>query len=106
MAGISYEVVQDDIGLMSNAALCIKHKLYVAGWNLSEDLTFIKNGIRLADKCLAIAKDGETPIGVCLKDRGFIQVFVRKSYRYQGIGSTLIERIKATPDEKLSAGME
>lgn len=105
MAEIVYEVVQDDIELMNTAALCLKHKLYVSGWTLSNDLTLIKAGRTLVGRRIVLAKDGETPVGVCVKTpSGFLQVFVRKSYRYQGIGSELIRLSKAKPDEYLHAG--
>lgn len=105
MVDLVYVVSDDDEGLASNAALCLEHRLFVSGWSLSQELCRLRNGNRLIRERMAVAFDGDAPVGVCIKTRsGFVQVFVRKAYRYMGIGSELIRRVRTSEDELLSAG--
>jgi GNAT superfamily N-acetyltransferase len=86
---------------ISNAEIALKNRLYVSQWNLSTTLKLIKLNFKEAIVDL-FYKDGK-PIAVIVIDKNIqnttkqsdsrlIQVFVKKSYRRQGIASELISR--------------
>lgn len=73
--------------------LAIKHRLFVSGWMLNEQLHrgATGRGIRHA----AVYMDGGIPMAVAVVTQyGDIQVFVRKSQRRKGFGSTLVTHMK------------
>lgn len=79
------------------ADIALKHRLYVSGWRLTEILQDIRKGRLEAN--VAIAYDQGVPIGVSIlleeyrDNMDHIQVFVRKSYRRNGIGKKLVNRL-------------
>lgn len=81
-----------------NAAIALKHRLYVSGWELRKALK-----AAVDDDCFIVKlfwKDG-VPVGVCLYSRYIwqIQCFVRKAERGQGIGTKLVRDVmKAIPN--------
>lgn len=78
------------------ASIALNHRLFVSGWSLSGDLRQIKNGNSHVGARVAIYYKDSTPVGVCLqKQYGFIEVFVRKSERCNGIGRQLVQQFKS-----------
>lgn len=78
--------------------LAIKYRLYVPGWGLRWELSEINNS-NLKDYKILMVFDNKTPIGICLKRKysstsNQLMVFVRKQYRYNGIGRRLVNKIK------------
>ena len=79
------------------ADIALKNRLYVSGWSLTEVLQDIRKGKQEAH--VAIAYDGDTPIAVSIFMEKYrngwdhVQVFVRKSYRRNGIGKRLVNRL-------------
>lgn len=87
--------------LTEGASLALKYRLFVNGWSLVHNLHwFKKHGASLKkqyEHCqLLIAFDGTEPIGILLCDSVCsVSVFIRKSFRKQGIGSQLIDALRA-----------
>lgn len=91
------------IPIIEAAKLARKHRLFVSGWSLGYEFEYIiksqkftGKSIKSYESCLAF--DGDIPIGVCLKiyfrKNNKLMVFVRKSYRYNGIGHKLVNLMK------------
>lgn len=84
------------------AAIALRNRLYVSGWELSYTLQYIKNTVE-SKYFVVLAFENDIPIGVLTcSPEGMLQVFVRKSKRTKGIGRSLIrEAAKSYPIEKL-----
>ena len=76
------------------AEIALKNRLYVSGWLLGEYLRSIKPE---RDDLLLYYVD-ERPVGVCFRRKYYknscLMVFVRKAYRYRGIGRKLVNKMK------------
>lgn len=92
-------------GRMDLALLCYKHRLYVNGWHIHEQL--IDNILDIKRDRIVVAFDGEIPIGVIFIRHHRISIYVKERYRRNGIGKALIEHaiFKYSLDrKKLTAG--
>tara|TARA_R110000744_G_C19371770_1_gene563124 strand:- start:8851 stop:9198 length:348 start_codon:yes stop_codon:yes gene_type:complete len=78
----------------NNANLALKHRLYSRpDWEMRPELEqTVEDG---KSTCTLYFKDG-VPVGCAIRgwSSNLIMVFVRKSYRKQGIGSKLVNRVK------------
>lgn len=77
------------------ADVALKARLYVNGWQLSGELVKIRKGSVRAQVALAYDTDG-VPVGVSVRGEGnWLNVFVRKSHRKNGVGTLLVEALKS-----------
>ena len=82
------------------ADVALKARLYVSGWQLSGDLVRIRKGSVKAQVALAYDPSGD-PVGVSVREGNWLNVFVRKSHRRNGVGTLLVEALK---NEHIRAG--
>lgn len=75
------------------ADIALKNRLYVSGWELSYLLKYIRERENNDTYKISLAYKNNKPIGVCVKTfNNYVQVFVRKEERRQGIGTTLVQK--------------
>lgn len=109
-----FEVYDDVLGVKEASWLALKHRLYIPGWSLYD--VFRKAIVRPENYAISLCfSDEEIPIGVGVIEKvepwpgakKWIQVFVRKSQRRQGIGRQIVERlVKIVPDFEWGIGMK
>lgn len=80
-----------DISNKEAAALALKHKLYVAGWEMSRYLQRTKRTGEHDVK--VVADEGGVPVSVCVNVRGHVMCFTRKSQRREGYGSLALKAV-------------
>jgi GNAT superfamily N-acetyltransferase len=90
-----------------NADIALKNRLYVSGYMLSGVLVKIRNG--KFDARVVIHIENEIPVGVAVyipNEFFYYQtmIFVRKSMRNRGIGSQLLEKLKAPRRTRVGIG--
>ena len=90
-----------------NADIALKNRLYVSGYMLSGVLVKIRNG--KLDARVVIHIENDIPVGVAVTDFSHFSyygtmVFVRKSMRNRGIGSKLLEKLKASKHTRVGVG--
>lgn len=79
-----------------NADIAIRNRLFVAGFVLHGNLCDVRDGYTTSTVILHYVND--VPVAVAFYDEDThyqIQVFVRKAFRRQGIGSMLVKQIMA-----------
>lgn len=83
-----------DMDIQEKAQHALDNRVYVAGWSLSHELRKIRDGISTNMNVELYIRDG-VPIGVAIYDHLFymVMVFVRKAYRRQGIGTSLVAKV-------------
>ena len=87
---------------MYAADLAIKHRLYVAGWNLSMIYGAIRAGRVGARDCIALTFVDDVPVAsaVYRAGRGDINTFCRKALRRRGYATQAAAALKAAlPDD-------
>jgi GNAT superfamily N-acetyltransferase len=87
------------------ANIALKHRLFVSGWTLSGDLIGLRDR-QYSQGTIAVGYIGDLPVAVSVADNNrvikylFIQAFVRKQFRGNGIGravaAKLIKSIRAS----------
>ena len=82
------------------ADIALQARLYVSGWQLSGDLVRIRKGSVKAQVALAYDPSGD-PVGVSVREGNWLNVFVRKSHRRNGVGTLLVKALK---NEHIRAG--
>ena len=82
------------------ADIALQARLYVSGWQLSGDLVNIRKGSVKAQVALAYDPSGD-PVGVSVREGNWLNVFVRKSHRRNGVGTLLVKALK---NEHIRAG--
>ncbi len=76
------------------AALCLRNRLFVSGWELSHYLRRIKTENNTKYEIVVAEIDAEL-VGVAIKTQAdCFQCFVRKKMRRKKIGTTLISNLK------------
>lgn len=75
-------------------------KLYVRGWTLQGDLNTIltmrdcgweEQGVKPHD--IAVAYDGQEPIGVIILTEYMFSIYVKPKYRFMGVGKALYQKL-------------
>lgn len=103
-----YEIVTDleDEFVASCAVL---NRLWILGWELLNQLSEASDGLH--HRVVLVTGKGETwderkPIAVgVLTRQGIVSLYVKSKFRRQGVGSVILERIKAEfPERRLYAG--
>lgn len=82
--------------LKDGASIGMKHRLYVPHWLLMDLLKSIRGGHVTSCNLIIIAYCNDIPIGLCASVDGRIMIFVRKSMRRKGIGTSLYEQAMKT----------
>lgn len=90
-----------------NADIALKNRLYVSGYMLSGVLIKIRSG--KLDARVVIHVENDTPVGVAVTSFSQFSyygtmIFVRKSMRNRGIGSKLLEQLKASKNTRVGVG--
>jgi len=81
-----------DNEVMKFCDLALKNRLFVPGWMLSEWLVNVRKDPRVDFHNIAICQVDGITVGVSVvQDNDVIWIFVKKSYRHQGIGRRLIK---------------
>ena len=95
---LSIEVSTCDYHANMLCKIALYARLFVNGWALNSIMhTILRGGHR--GSIVALAWLDEAPVGVAVSTtNGVLQVFVRKKYRRQGIGSKLVNAVKREKD--------
>lgn len=91
-----------DHNVVRAAELAIKHKLYVAGWNLSMIYGAMRVGRVHPSDCIALTFVDDVPVAsaVYRGGRGDINTFCRKALRRRGYATQAVAALKAAlPDD-------
>ena len=73
------------------AIIALKNRLYVSGWQMSHELIRIREN---NDCEIHLEYVGGNPVGVGLvTSHGNLQIFVKKSYRRQGVGRKIAKTL-------------
>lgn len=104
---ISFRFEKD---LIRACELALQNKLYVKGWVLKYSLVGIRdNPENRKGAAIAMAYEGDTPIGLAVAHFRSIASFVKPKYRRKGIGSELVKvlqkNMKETDFNNLEAGL-
>lgn len=86
------------------AALCIRHRLFVAGWDLLPTLQHLKKN---PGECrLVVGFIGQTPVALALYEKSTrtVMAFCRKDERRNGYGSACVQALQLKYDEHAWAG--
>lgn len=97
----------NDKDMQFAAALALKNRLYVSGWDLSHALKAVRRGEYIFCNAISILFDDSVPVGVAISQYKShdLMVFVRKSKRRKGYGSLLANSVK-TSDSTMQGGMK
>ena len=94
--------------LVEGINLALKHRLYISGWCLSEDLTRArKEANRLEHKdffSLALYFKNDVPIALCFRQGRGLQAFCKKSERKKGYAAKCVQHMKKHVEFALKAG--
>tara|TARA_R110000824_G_scaffold12226_3_gene53492 strand:- start:868 stop:1248 length:381 start_codon:yes stop_codon:yes gene_type:complete len=87
------------------AQIALSNRLFVPGWNLFwalKDIVYIKKHPN--DKLILIAYNNDVPIGIAYvftySKKHYIQLFVRKAERRNGVGKALWNKAQITLNHK------
>jgi hypothetical protein len=91
-------------GFTAGAALCIRRRLFIAGWDLLPTLQRLKMNPR--ESRLAVGFIDQTPVALALFEKAdrMVMAFCRKDARRNGYGSACVQALKLTFDEHGWAG--
>ena len=96
--------------LIQACELALQHKLYVKGWVLQYSLIGIKNNPEnRKGAAIAMAYEGDIPVGIAIVHFRSIASFVKPKYRRKGIGTELVnllkKNMKSSDFNNLEAGL-
>lgn len=90
---ISFKKYESAPELREACSLALRHRLFVNGWFLREDLWDIRQDphFYVGRSQIVLAFNCGEPIGIILSDAGVTSAFVRKSFRRQGVAGNAIK---------------
>lgn len=85
--------VYQSLTLPQGAELALRHRLYIAGWALSQTLHYFKISKDSHDR-MALAFCDHVPVAVAVLRDGGVQAFCRKSQRRQGHAGACVRALR------------
>lgn len=94
--------------LVEGINLALKHRLYISGWCLSEDLVWARKQVKRSQFMdyfsLALYFKDDVPIALCFRKGRGLQAFCKKSERKKGYAAKCVQHMKKHIDGEASAG--